>query len=111
VRESLIVVGFGIDTEDLRWKPNMLEDPVASLLASYAGQAVDMGKWTEEAQINTDRNLRLQYLAGISLNVHMETEILDGILKYYKYPSDMFTGSQQYIQEMKLALEAGNRKQ
>jgi spermidine synthase len=52
-----------------------------------------MKQWTANAQINIDRNLRLQYLAGISVNSYMEAEILNGILKCYKFPEDLFVGS------------------
>ena len=37
------------------------------LLATYAGQAPLLKEWSQGAQINTDRNLRLQYLAGMSV--------------------------------------------
>jgi spermidine synthase len=111
VKESLTDVGFGVDTTDIKWGPNIWGDPVISLLATYAGCASDMKGWMENAQINTDRNLRLQYLAGMSVNSFMETKILNGILKYYKFPEGMFSGSPQRIQEMKLALETANRTQ
>ena len=109
VRESLMEVGFGADSANIRWKPNLWGDPEIALLATYAGRAADMKEWMENAQINWDRNLRLQYLAGMSVNLYMETEILNGILKYYKFPDGMFTGSSLRIQEMKLAFQAANR--
>jgi len=109
VKESLIEVGFGADTESINWKPNIWGDPEVSLLATYAGRAAGLGKWMEDAQINTDRNLRLQYLAGMSVNSYMATEILNSILKYYQFPEDVFIGSSQRIQEMKLALQTVNR--
>jgi len=109
VKESLIEVGFGADTESINWKPNLWGDPAVSLLATYAGRAADLGKWMENAEINTDRNLRLQYLAGMSVNSYMATEILNGILKYYQFPEDVFTGSSQRIKEMKMALQTANR--
>lgn len=109
VRESLIDVGFGADTGGIEWRPNIWGDPAIALMATYAGRAVDMKEWIKNAQINTDRNLRLQYLAGMSLNSFMQTEILHGILKYYKFPEDIFNGSSQRIQEMKSALQTANR--
>jgi spermidine synthase len=109
VRESLTEVGFGADVKGITWKPNVWGDAEIALLAIYAGRAADMKEWMEGAQINTDRNLRLQYLAGMSVNSYMETKILNGILKYYKFPEDMFSGSPQRIQEMKLALETADR--
>jgi len=109
VRESLLEVGFGADTAGIKWEPNMWGDPAISLLSTYAGRAADMKEWMENAQINTDRNLRLQYLAGMSLNSHMETEILNGILKDYKFPEDIFSGSSEHIEELKLSLKTANR--
>jgi spermidine synthase len=35
---------------------------VVQMLATYAGQASDLGAWLKGAEINRDRNLRLQYL-------------------------------------------------
>ena len=109
VKESLIEAGFGMDIKGRTWRPNTLKDVVISLLATYAGRAVDMKEWMENSQINTDRNLRLQYLAGMSVNLSMNTEILKGILKYYEFPEDIFSGSSQRVQEMKLALQTANR--
>jgi spermidine synthase len=109
VRESLINVGFGMDIGDIKWKPNMFKVPSIALMATYAGRATDMKEWMENAQINTDRNLRLQYLAGMSVNSYVATDILQGILKYYKFPEDVFIGSSQRVQEMKLALLTANR--
>ncbi len=38
------------------------------VLQTYAGSAADLAPWLRGAQINEDHNLRLQYLAGQSLN-------------------------------------------
>jgi spermidine synthase len=111
VRESLVDVGFGADASDIVWGPNEFGDTEIALLATYAGRAKDMGKWVENAQINTDRNLRLQYLAGLSVNSYMETEILKGIEKYFTFPEDMFSGSSERIQEMQEAFRKADRGQ
>lgn len=111
VKASLMEVGFGVDAAEIIWKPNIWGEPEISLLATYAGRAADMGGWSKDAQINTDRNLRLQYLAGMSVNYFMETTILNGILKYFKYPEDMFTGSSQRLEQMKLAFQTAERTQ
>jgi len=42
---------------------------MVSLLGTYAGQGPDLGPWLKQAEINRDRNLRLQYLAGMGLNL------------------------------------------
>jgi spermidine synthase len=112
VKQSLIDVGFGaLSASKLRWEPVEYGNAVIDLMARYAGRSADMKGWTANAQINTDRNLRLQYLAGMSVNSYMEAEILNGIMKYYKFPDDIFIGSTQRIDEMKLALQKAQRPQ
>ena len=59
-----------------------------------------------DAQINTDRNLRLQYLAGMWLNSYRGTEILAGITKYYKFPESIFEGSNAARQSLKDRLKS-----
>jgi spermidine synthase len=94
VKESLQFVGF-----------NSLTD----LLASYAGQASDMAGWMEGAQINVDKNLRLQYIAGMWFNSYIEKDILNNIFKYYKFPNNIFKGSEESIASLKQSLEATGR--
>ncbi len=74
------------------------------LLATYAGQATELREWTRDAQINTDRNLRLQYLAGWSANSFMGGEILTGILRHQTFPESLFVGSEAQIQQLKARL-------
>jgi spermidine synthase len=81
-----------------------------SLMATYAGQAGDLGPWMQDAQINTDRNMRLQYLAGMWLNTYSETEILDGILNYYRFPDDIFSGSEDSLYKLQALLQSSNRR-
>ena len=72
VKQSLQDVGFG-EGRDFG-----LEEGV-DLLTSFAGEASAMSSWTQGAQINTDRNLRLQYLAGMSLNSSLDPRVMAGI--------------------------------
>ena len=81
------------------------------LLATYAGQASDLGLWMQDAQINTDRNLRLQYLAGMCLNSCEESEILYEILQYYRFPDNLFCGSAETLGELKRLLSSAGRPQ
>ncbi|MBI3416090.1 MAG: fused MFS/spermidine synthase [Verrucomicrobia bacterium] len=74
------------------------------LLATYAGQATELGEWTRDAQLNTDRSLRLQYLAGWSVNSYLSSEILKGILRYRTYPENLFTGSEPLRGKLKSRL-------
>ncbi len=80
------------------------------LFATYAGQASRLQEWMKDAQINTDRNLRLQYLAGMWLNSYLGTEILNGILRYYSFPNEVFTGSAERVQTLKQELDRSRQK-
>ena len=74
------------------------------LLATYAGQARDLQEWMSDAQINTDRNMRLQYLAGWAVNSFLSGEIFNGILQYQRYPENLFTGSGEKQEVLKARL-------
>jgi spermidine synthase len=66
----------------------------ADLFATYAGSAEDMKAWMQDAQINRDRNLRLQYLAGRSLNLYQADAIYAQMLPFAKEPQGIFEGSE-----------------
>ncbi len=106
VRQSLLEVGL--------WEPKGFEGEEEAnegleLLATYAGQASLLKEWSQGAQINTDRNLRLQFLAGMSLNAVMGDAILASILKDYRFPDQTFVGSPDRIRALKEALEQRGR--
>jgi len=63
------------------------------LLSTYAGRASDLAPWLAGAQINLDRNLRLQYLAGMTPDWYKGGPIYNDILKYRRYPDDLFSGT------------------
>ena len=60
-----------------------------TLLATYFGRGPDLAGWLEDAQINRDRSLRLQYLAGFSLEVYEEREIYRAMAAYRRYPDEL----------------------
>jgi spermidine synthase len=99
VKQSLREVGFGQFRTGLPAVPEGID-----LLATYAGQAPLLKEWMQGAQINTDRNLRLQYLAGMWLNSKMGEQIRSSILEHYRFPDQMFVGSPEGIRLLKLAL-------
>lgn len=80
VRDSLADVGFYAATD---------------LLATYLNRASDLLDWLKDAQINTDRNLRLQYLAGMGSTAWNAELILEQIVENRKFPEDLFTGSEE----------------
>ena len=63
------------------------------LFATYAGSARDYEGWLKDAEINRDRNLRLQYLAGRGLNLYRADVIFADMLNWAKEPDGVFTGS------------------
>jgi spermidine synthase len=65
------------------------------LFSTYAGRKPDLEPWLRTAQINHDRNLRLQYLAGLGLNLYQADIIYSEMLRYVsKMPDDLFVGSE-----------------
>jgi spermidine synthase len=109
VKESLHEVGFG-EIRPGASGVSVVPDEGVDLLTTYAGQASLLKEWLQGAQINTDRNLRLQYLAGMWLNTNMGERILSGILAHYRFPEQTFIGSPETIATLKRALEEQGRK-
>jgi spermidine synthase len=64
------------------------------LFSTFAGQAPDFAPWLRDAQINRDRNLRLQYLAGRGLNLYQADRIYTEMVAYAKDPQGIFEGSE-----------------
>jgi spermidine synthase len=63
------------------------------LFSTYAGSASDLKPWLKNAPINRDRNLRLQYLAGLGLNLYQSGPIYAEMLTYRTLPQNLFVGS------------------
>ncbi|HEY2017298.1 MAG TPA: fused MFS/spermidine synthase, partial [Bryobacteraceae bacterium] len=89
VAESLREVGF----------PSAI-----SLFATYGGQQSDLGPWLAGAQINYDRDLRLQYLGGWGINSKLEDVIYRQMMSYRRPPVNLFTGSPQTLQALMAAI-------
>jgi spermidine synthase len=109
VKRSLHEAGFG-EIKTVSTGVTMVPDEGIDLLSTYAGQAPFLKEWSRDAQINTDRNLRLQYLAGMWLNSSMGEQILFSILAYYRFPDQTFVGPPEAIDTLKPALEEAGRK-
>ena len=95
VAESLRDVGF---------------DSATALFATYAGQDQDLRGWLRDAEINRDGNLRLQYLAGMALNISAETIIYNDILTYRQFPFNLFKGSGPSLQALAAAITSGQSR-
>jgi spermidine synthase len=101
VKGSLAQAGFGAAAG---------HDVALDLLSTYAGRASDLRDWMRGAQLNTDRNLRLQYLAGLGLNASQATLILRDILGYYRFPRDIFVGSPEQVEKLRSTMVQAGRK-
>jgi len=76
-----------------------------ALLSTYAGQEPDLRPWLEGAEVNRDGNLRLQYMAGLALNVSREGSIYTEMLNYRHFPDNLIVGSEQHRTALKMALD------
>jgi spermidine synthase len=75
-----------------------------ALLSTYAGRGRELGPWLTDAQINRDKNLRLQFLAGLGMNIDQRAEIYREILKYRRFPDDIFSGSPERLNALQSAI-------
>jgi len=60
-----------------------------NLLSTYMGDKAGLKEWTYGAEINHDRSLRLQYLAGLALNRFQGDMIYRDMLKYKAMPQGL----------------------
>ncbi len=89
IRRSLAEIGF-----------NSLD----ALLGTYAGRGQDLKLWTAGADLNRDRNLRLQYLAGLGLNRYDQNEIYQGMLRFRRWPEGLFKASPEWLDAILLQM-------
>ena len=80
-------------------------------MSTFAGDGESLAPWLEGAARNTDRDLRLQYLAGRSLNVLAAGEIFGALVgSGAGFPAQLFTGTPAQLEELKQRL-AGRQGQ
>ncbi|MDE3160592.1 MAG: fused MFS/spermidine synthase, partial [Acidobacteriota bacterium] len=80
-----------------------INSPV-DLFRTYAGQKSDLAEWLSAAAINHDSNLRMQYLAGLGLDLDDAASIYAGILAYRRFPADLFVSSEGRVNSLKQAM-------
>ena len=76
------------------------------LFGTYAGRQSDMKNWLSDAIINTDRNLKLQYLAGLGLNLYQSDAIYKAMIREVKYPDELFEGSDETLKALRAKVAA-----
>jgi spermidine synthase len=74
------------------------------LLSTYAGHATDLNGWLQGAEINRDRNLRLQYMAGMQLNEYLGGQIYNELVSYRRPLGDKFVASPELREELRRRL-------
>ena len=88
VAQSLREIGFNSATE---------------LLSTFAGNEPMLRPWLADAQINRDKNLRLQFLAGLGLNLYDQAGIYSQMVQYRRYPEGLFTGTPEQLGRIRMA--------
>ncbi|HUF74987.1 MAG TPA: fused MFS/spermidine synthase [Longimicrobiales bacterium] len=91
VRRSLAEVGFY---------------SAAQLMATFAAKKPEIDPWIADAQLNRDRNLRLQYLAGLGLNRYEADQIYRDMAQYRTFPEGLFTGAPGRMAQLMAAWRA-----
>ena len=79
-------------------------ESASALLATYGGRASELGAWLQDAEINRDDNLRLQFLAGFDMNIDQRAEIYRGMLAFRHFPEDLFIGSPVTLAALRAAM-------
>ena len=59
----------------------------------------------KDAVITRDRNLRLQYLAGMGLNLRQSGTIYNNMLAYRRQPNGLFVGSPDTLASLYKTIE------
>jgi spermidine synthase len=94
VRQSLADVGFY---------------SAAQLMATFAAKRPEIDPWIEDAELNRDRNLRLQYLAGEGVNLYQADQIYRSMAQYRTYPRGLFSGSQERLDQLDYVWETSGQ--
>ena len=74
------------------------------VLATYAGRASDLKPWLAGADINDDMSMRLQYLAGMGLNIMAQDQIYSELFKARRNPPGLFVGSIETLAKLRDAM-------
>ncbi len=86
VAQSLREIGFNNATE---------------LFSTFAANEPMLRPWLADAEINHDRNLRLQYLAGLGLNIYDQAGIYAQMMQYHRYPEGLFSGTPEQLAQIR----------
>lgn len=74
------------------------------LLSTYAGRQRELETWLAGAEINRDRTLRLQYLAGLQLDSNKGADAYEEILRRRAFPSELFRAGPERLRSLRKAM-------
>ena len=74
---------------------------VSDLFSNFAGNKTQLAPWLSDATINRDRNLKLQYLAGLGVHLYQSDVIYAGMLRYADWPEGLFIGSEATMNQLR----------
>jgi spermidine synthase len=97
------------DPANVRMAESLREINILSavtLFGTYAGNRSDLQEWLKGAVINTDGNLRLQYLAGLGASANQSVEIYREMTGNVRYPEQLFVGEAETIGFLRSHIEA-----
>lgn len=73
----------------------------ADIARTYFGRGPDLAPWLTTAALNSDRNLRLMYLAGLGFNHNDPVEIHAEIQRFRAFPEGVIVGSPELLAEIR----------
>jgi spermidine synthase len=73
------------------------------LLATYGGAKRDLQEWLVGAAINRDSNLRMQYLAGVGLDLDESAAIHNAAVSRTRFPREMFRSVEGRVDSLERA--------
>jgi spermidine synthase len=76
------------------------DSPIA-LFSTFAAEGSKLAPWLENAAINRDRNLRLQYLAAVGLNSYRSEAIYGQLAAYRSFPDSLFLADEAWKERLK----------
>ncbi|MDA1102760.1 MAG: fused MFS/spermidine synthase [Gemmatimonadetes bacterium] len=79
----------------------------AQLMSTFSAKRPEIDPWLADAQINRDRNLRLQFLAGLGVNLYQADAIYQDMAAYRTFPQGLFVGSPMRMGMLVANWEAG----
>jgi spermidine synthase len=75
------------------------------LFSTFAARADQLRPWLADAQLNLDKNLRLQYLAGFGPNLYQQASIYSEMIRRRRYPDGLFAGSPVTLAQLRANIQ------